>query len=201
MKANVGMRYAVAAVLSAYTPRTSITYGTGFVVAEARGANVTFETADGEFRGDDAVLDSSNEVLGYTIELETAGMRDTARATLLGETKDSSDVYHITGTPSPDVGFGYIKQMREDGTTEGTVVTTWEVMWFHKVKFSQPNDEARTKERDIEWRAQTISGKGAGIFLSTSGDQPDWVEHKTFESFSAAQTFLNNLANISAVTT
>ena len=97
MKANVGMRYAVASVISAYTPYTGITYGTGFVVSEARGANVTWETDDGEFRGDDVVLDTSKTILGYSMEFETAGLKDGARATLLGETKDTSDAYHITG--------------------------------------------------------------------------------------------------------
>ena len=199
MKANVGMRYAVAALVDEYTPYSGISYDDGFVVTEARGANVTFETDDGEFRGDDAVLDSSRRVLGYSIEFETAGLKDTVRADLLGETKDSGDAYHITGAEAPDVGFGYVKQMRED--TDGVVSTTWEVMWYHKLKFGQPNDEARTAERNREWRAPTITGTGAGVFLSASAEDPDFVEHKTFSSLTAAKAFLNGLANISAVTT
>jgi hypothetical protein len=47
MKANVGMIYPVASPVSAYTPYTSITYGTGFVVSEARGANLQWETDSG----------------------------------------------------------------------------------------------------------------------------------------------------------
>ena len=117
MKANVGMRYAVAAPVDTYTPYigitytpgTSITYSTGFVVSEARGANVSWETENGEFIGDDVVLDSSVGILGYTLEFETAGLKDGVRANLLGETKDSSDAYHITGANPPDTGFGYVK--------------------------------------------------------------------------------------------
>lgn len=195
MKANVGMRYAVASPVAAYVPGTSITYGTGFVVAEARGAEVTWETESGDFRGDDIVLDSARGVLAYNIELETAGMKDAARANLLGETKDSSDAYHITGANPPDVGFGYVKQMREDGTS-GAIETTWEVMWYHKLKFGQPNEQARTKEQNMEWRAQTITGRGAGIYLDSS-ETPDFVEHKTFSTFALAKAFLNGLAGIS----
>ena len=194
MKANVGMRYAVAALVATYTPGTSISYSTGFVVSEARGAEVTWELEDGEFRGDDIVLDSAKGVLGYSIELETAGMKDTARASLLGETKDSSDAYHITGANPPDVGFGYVKQMREDGTS-GAIETTWEVFWYHKLKFGQPNEQARTKEKNIEWRPQTITGRGAGIYLDST-DNPDFVEHKTFATFATAKSFLNGLAGI-----
>ena len=92
------------------------------------------------------MLDTARGVLGYSIEFETTGLRDTVRASLLGETKDSGDAYHITGAEAPDVGFGYVKQMREDDSSTGVVGTTWEVFWYHKLKFSQPNEEARTKE-------------------------------------------------------
>ena len=198
MKANVGMRYAVAAAVNTYTPYTGITYSTGFVVSEARGADVTWETADGEFRGDDVVLDSEKGVLGYSIEFETTGLRDTVRANLLGETKDTSDVYHITGANPPSVGFGYVKQMRETGTS--SIETTWEVFWYHKLKFAQPNENARTKERNMDWRVPTIRGTGEGVFLTAGATDPDFVEHKTFATFALAQAFLNTLASISSGT-
>lgn len=197
MKANVGMRYAVAAPVDTYTPYSGITYDDGFVVCEARGASVTWETEEGDFYGDDVVLDRARGVLGYSIEFETTGLKDTVRASLLGETKDSGDAYHITGAEAPDVGFGYVKQMREDDSTTGVVGTTWEVFWYHKLKFSQPNEEARTKERNTEWRVPTISGAGMGVYLAAAATDPDFAEHKTFSSFSAAKTFLNGLAGIS----
>lgn len=199
MKANVGMRYAVAAPVDTYTPYSGITYDTGFVVSESRGATVTWETENGDFRGDDVVLDSANGILGYTVEFETAGLKDSVREDLLGETKDSGDAYHITGANAPDVGFGYVKQNRED--SNGTVSTSWEVFWYHKLKFAQPNEEVRTKERDMQWRVPTITGTGAGVFLSASSEDPDYAQHKTFSSFAAAKSYLNGLANISAVTT
>ena len=194
MKANVGMRYAVAAAVDAYTPYSGITYDAGFVVSEARGATVTWETEDGEFRGDDVVLDTAKGILGYSIEFETAGLKDTVRAALLGETKDSNNAYHITGASAPDVGFGYVKQMREDSA--GVVGTTWEVFWYHKLKFAQPNEESRTKERNMEWRVPTISGTGAGVFLAAADEDPEYAVHETFSSFSAAKTYLNTLAGI-----
>ena len=195
MKANVGMRYAVAAVVDTYTPYSGITYDDGTVVCEARGASVTWETEDGDFYGDDIVLDSAKGILGYTIEFETTGLKDTVKALLLGDVKDSGDAYHITGANPPDVGFGYVKQMREDGTS-GAIETTWEAKWFHKLKFGQPNDEARTKERNMDWRVPTISGTGAGVFLTSGAEDPDFEMHKTFATFAAAKTWLNTQAGI-----
>ena len=197
MKANVGMSYAVAAPVETYTPYSGITYDDGFVVCEARGADVSWETEDGEFRGDNIVLDTANGILGYTIEFETAGLKDTVRANLLGEVKDSNDVYHITGASAPDVGFGYVKTMRETDDDTGIVTETYEVMWYHKVKFGQPTEQARTKENSMEWRTPTISGKGAGVFLDSDATDPDYVEHKTFDTMTAAKTYINTKAGIS----
>ena len=196
MKANVGMRYAVAAPVDTYTPGTGITYDDGLVVCEARGASVSWETEDGDFYGDDIILDSAKGILGYTIEFETAGLADDVKALLLGDVKDTGDVYHITGANPPDVGFGYVKQMRETNKSTGAVETTWEAKWYHKLKFGQPNDEARMKERNMEWRVPTISGTGAGVFLTSGAEDPDFEMHKTFATFAAAKTWLNTQAGI-----
>ena len=195
MKPNVGMMYPVAAPVDAYTPYSGITYDDGFVVSQARGANLTWETADGEFYGDDILLDSENEILSYTLEFEAAGLSDTVRAGLLGEVKGSGDEYKITGASAPDVGFGYIKVMRDDSS--GTVVTSYEAWWYYKIKFAQPNEEARTKERTLEWRTPTISGRGAGVFLAAAAEVPDFAEHKTFATLATAKTYLNTKAGIS----
>ena len=194
MKPNVGMKYPVAAPVDTYTPYSGITYDDGFVVSQARGATLTWETADGEFYGDDILLDSENDILGYTLEFEPAGLSDAVRAALLGEVKGSNDEYKITGASAPDVGFGYVKVMRDDSS--GTVVYSYEAWWFYKLKFSMPSEEARTKERNMEWRTPTLSGRGAGVFLAAAAEQPDYVEHKTFSTLAAAKTYLNTKAGI-----
>lgn len=194
MKPNVGMLYPVASPVSAYVPGTSITYGTGFVVSEARGATINWETEDGEFRGDDVLLDSANGVLSYTLDFEATGLKDSVRTSLLGEVK-SSDIYKITGAPAPDVGFGFIRRMRDDSS--GTVVEKFEAWWFYKIKFSQPNEESRTKEKNIEWRTPTINGKGAGIYLSADAAYPDFAEHEDFATIALAKAYLNGKAGIS----
>ena len=98
MKPNVGMVYPVCAPVATYTPGTSITYSAGSVVAEARGASVSWDREDGEFYGDDVVLDTANGVTGYTIDFEPTGLSDTIRKTLLGETQSSSE-YSVTPPP------------------------------------------------------------------------------------------------------
>ena len=194
MKPNVGMVYPVYSPISAYTPGTGVTYGTGAVISEARGATLNWDRADGEFYGDDALLDSDNGVLGYTIDFEPAGLSDAVRSGLLGETVASSE-YSVTDAAAPDVGFGYIRVMRETNSS-GVVVTTYEGWWFHKVKFSVSSEETRTKERNLEWRTPTLSGRGAGVQLSAAATL-SFASHKSFATLADAKSYLNSKAGIS----
>lgn len=198
MKANIGMLYPVAAVIDSYTPGTGITYETGFVVAEARGATLTWETSDGEFYADDTLLDSDKGIVSYTHDFEPSGLKTAVRAKLLGEQEASTDVYRVTSDNPPDVGFGYVRRMRED--VDGAVVERFEGWWFYKEKFSITSEETRTKEQNIEWRVPTLSGKGSGVYLDSSG-KVAFADHKDFTTLDAAKAWLNGLANISSSAT
>ena len=193
MKPNVGMVYPVCAPVATYTPGTGVTYSAGSVVSEARSASISWDRADGEFYGDDILLDSDNGVLGYTIDFEPAGLQDAIRATLLGETVLNTSEYNITDAAAPYVGFGYVRVMRDNST--GTVITTYEAWWYYRVQFSVNSEETRTKERNIEWRVPTLSGRGTGVQLDSS-DTLTFAVHKSFETMSDAKTWLNGKAGI-----
>ena len=192
MKPNVGMVYPVYAPVSVYTPGTSITYSTGAVVAEARAATVTWDRADAEFYGDDALLDTDNGVRGYTIDFEPTGLSDAVRKGMLGEDLASSE-YSITDEVPPDVGFGYIRVMRDNAS--GSVSTVYEGWWYFKVKFGVNSEEARTKEWNIEWRTPTINGKGMGVQLSSAATLT-YAKHETFSDYADAVAWLKSLAGI-----
>lgn len=188
MNANVGMVYPVAAEVDAYTPGTSITYKAGTNFAEAVSASLSWNRADGHFYADDAEIDSDNGVLSYTITFEPSGLSDAARATLLGETLASSE-YTITDDAAPDIGFGYIRVMRDKGTL------SYEGWWFHKVKFGVSSEETRTKEQSIEWRVPTLQGVGSGVSLDNTGTLA-FCQHKSHATLAAAKTWLNGKAGI-----
>jgi len=193
MKPNVGMVYPVCAPVNTYTPGTGITYSAGSVVSEARGATINWDRADGEFYGDDILLDSDNGVLGYTIDFEPAGLKDAIRNTLLGETVGNTIEYSITDAAAPYVGFGYIRVMRDNSS--GTVVTNYEAWWYYRVQFSVSNEETRTKERNIEWRAPTLSGRGSGVQLDSEATLT-FATHVTYDSLTDAKSWLNAKASI-----
>ena len=188
MNANVGMVYPVVAKVSTYTPGTSITYTSGQNVAEAVSASLAWNRADGHFYGDDIELDSDNGILGYTLSFEPSGLKDAERALLLGDTLATSE-YTVYGNAAPDVGFGYVRVMREKGTL------SYEAWWFYKLKFGVTNEETRTKEQSIEWRIPTLEGVGSGISLDSSGKLA-FAVHRTYSSLSDAKGFLNTKAGI-----
>ena len=190
MNANVGMVYPVAATVQTYTPGSSISYksGSGSNFAEAVSASLSWERADGHFYGDDVELDSDNGVLGYTIDFEPSGLSDSARTLLLGETVSTGE-YTITDKASPDVGFGYVRVMRNKGTV------TYEAWWFYKLKFGVSSEETRTKERSVEWRVPTLQGVGAGVSLDATGEL-SFCQHKSFNDLASAKSYLNGKAGI-----
>jgi len=192
MNANVGMVHPVAAPVSAYTPGTSITYGNGLVVAEARAATLTWNRNDAKFYGDDVELDSDNSITGYSLSFEPTGIADSVRKSLLGETESSSE-YTITDAASPDVGFGYVRVMRKKASSG--VTYSYEGWWFLKLKFSISNEETRTKEQSVEWRVPTLEGTGSGVSLDSTGVLK-FCEHKTFETLTAAIAYVNGKAGI-----
>ena len=199
MKPNVGMSYAYAALVNTYTPGTSITYLTPFKVSEARGATLQWESSDGEFYGDDVLLDQDVDIVAYTIDFETAGLKSADRAKILGETvlADSAG-YRVKGGGSPDVGFAFIRTMRED--VEGVVTERYEAWFFYKMKFKLNSEESRTQEKNLEWRVPTLNGRGMGVYVDSS-DEPAFNDHKDFTTLSAAKSYLNSKANITVVTT
>ena len=193
MKPNVGMVYPVCAPISTYTPGTGVTYSAGKVVAEARSATLNWTRADGEFYGDDALLDTDNGIRGYELDFEPTGLSDSVRATLLGESVANTSEYYITDDTTPDVGFGYVRVMRDNSS--GTVVTSYESWWFYKIKFGVTSEETRTKEQNIEWRTPTLNGKGTGVQLDSSG-KLTFAVHESFATLSAAKSWLNSKAGI-----
>lgn len=188
MKPNVGMSYAYAAIISAYTPGTGITYGTPFQVSEARGATLNWEGSDGEFYGDNTLLDTDTSTTRYTLDFETAGLKSDVRAKLLGETVLSNSAgYRVTDEGSPETGFAFIKTMRED--VEGVVTEKYEGWFFFRLKFRLNSEETRTKERNIEWNVPTLNGTGMGAQLDSSG-KIVFCEHQDFSSLADAKTWV-----------
>jgi len=192
--AKVGMKHAVFAAISAHTDGSAITYSAGKQLGAAISAEVTFTRNDNPLYGDDVVQEQDNSMTSYQIAFDSTTLTNETRAALLGEVATGTDTekeYKVQDAAAPNVGFGYIRVLRRAGTTY------YEGFWFWKVQFALDNESDQTKQEQINWGTNPITGRGQGVYLDSSG-AVDFYIHKKFDSFSAALTWLNSKANISS---
>ena len=193
--ASIGMLYPVFAPLSTHTDGSMPTYGTGRVIQEARGASVSYEYNDNPLYGDNRIVDEDNGLTGLTIEFESTGLNDTDRQKLFGEEAYGTTGQWVSDNETPYGGFAYIRKMRDNG------VRKYEAWLTLKIKFTEQRQETRTQEgNQITWGTPTINGRAASIDVDGSG-KLRFQLHQSFESISAAKTWINTLLNVPAATT
>ena len=190
--AYIGMRSPEAAPITAHEDGSAITYGTGFVIGNAVAASLNFEVNDNPDYGDDIIIDNDNGISGYSGSLDVNALTAAVRASLLGwdSVGTTTTHYEVTDDEAPEVGFGFIHVSMYKGTK------SYEAYWFHKAQFTQQAVNASTTERQITWNHPQLNFQGKGCYLDASGKAKyfDWM---TFDTETAAKTWLNTRANIS----
>ena len=186
---NVGMMYPVFAPLTTHTDGSMPTYGTGFVIQEARNATVTREYQNNPLYGDDRIVDDDNGMTGLTISFESTGLSNTDRVKLLGEEAYGTTGQWVSDNETPWGGFGYIRKMRDNGTKK------FEAWWTLKIKFQEESMTTTTKEGSIQWNTPTLNGRAAGLYVDST-DKQRYQLHKTFTTAADAKAWLNSMAGI-----
>lgn len=194
--AFIGMKYVVAAPITAETKGQAVTYAAGFVVGKAISGNLTWERNDNPLYADDAIAENDNSVLGGTLEIGVDDLADAVRNKLLGEKEvavgtgtDASTEYETDDSAAPYVGVGFIRVRRKSG------VTSYQAVWFHKVQFGEESEEAQTKGESIEWQTPTISGE----IMAVQNDATlanNFRRRATFATEAEAVAWLNTKAGI-----
>ena len=196
---NVGMMYPVFAPLNSHTDGSMPNYGTGVVIQEARNATITKTYNDNPLYGDDRVVADDNGLQSMTISFEPTGLSDADRVLLFGE--DFASVGGITAqlisdNETPYGGFGFVRKMFDE-STNAKRYEAWIVL---KVKFQEENIAMNTKEGSISWGTPTLNGRAAGIYIDSS-DKLRWIAHESFETATAAKSWLNTVLNVPSATT
>ena len=195
--ANVGMMYPVFAPITAHTDGSMPTYGPGVVIQEARNCNITKTYNDNPLYGDDRIVDDDNCLTALTASFEPTGLNDSDRMLLFGEEEIS--VGGLTcqvesDNETPYGGFGYIRKMRDSGTLK------YEAWIILKIKFQEESQNTATKEGSISWNTPTLNGRAAGLYIDNTG-KLRWRVHESFETMSAAKSWINTVLNVSTATT
>ena len=197
--AYIGLRHPVVAPITAETPGTGITYGTGRVLGKAIAANVTYNRPDNPLYADDSIAENDNGITDGTVEFNADDLTNDDRAAVLGlvalqssgQSPAPTGVYRLTDAAAPYVGFGYLRVRRKSGAT------TFEAFWFYKVQFAEESENAQTKGQQIEWGTPTLNGRFMGVQLDSSGAIA-YRDNQLFTTEAAAVAWLDGLANIAA---
>ena len=194
---NIGMMYPVFAKLLSHTDGSMPSYGTGVVIQEARNATVTKTYADNPLYGDDRIVDDDNGLVGLSMSFEPTGLSDSDRKLLFNE-KDVA----VSGTTvqaegdgeTPYGGFAYIRVVRDNG------VRKFEAWLTLKIKFQEESQSTNTKEGNIAWNTPVLNGRAASLLIDSSNENK-WRVHYTFDSITAAKSWINTVLNVSTATT
>lgn len=195
--AFVGMLHPVAATIATEREGAAITYNKGMVIGKAIQGNVTWNRPDNPLYADDALTEDDNGIVGGSIELGVDDIADEVRAYILGLEASGTpgagepQVYEMTEEPAPYVGFGYIRVRRKNGET------SYQALWYHKALFGETDESAQTKGESIEWQTPTLTGRLMGVRNDSTG-KAKFRQHATFDTLSAALTWLNGKAGITS---
>lgn len=160
--ARIGLKYPVATLITQETWGNAPTYGTGFVIGKAITAEKSIESNDNPLYGDDSIAENDTSFSKGSIKLgvtEFGTDRISSleiQAKLLGhEIVTESGVKVLRragGTASPNIGFGYYKTKKHNGSRY------YEATWLYKVQFKTPSESTNTKGESIEWQTPEIEG-------------------------------------------
>ena len=193
--AFIGMRHVVAAEFDSHTAGSAPTYkSTGWDVGKAINANLTITRNNNPLYADDEIAEDDNGITGMTVELGLDDITEDVQdkmGLLKAVTAGSPSVttYYETSAPAKDIGVGYMRVRRKNGTTK------YQTVWIYKTKFSINNESSQTKGENIEWQTPTIDGKCVGLDIDGSGEVT-FREKRVFDTESAAATYLDGKANI-----
>lgn len=195
--AGIGLLHMVASPIVSHTDGSAIVYGTGFLIGPGVEANMTFNSNDNPDIGDDEIIDNDNGINGYSGTIENNFLTEEVAAKLYGwaGAGTAQSPYAITDAASPEHGFGYVKKCLNKG------VYKYRAFWMLRAQFQLGSYlNGRTKQRQIEWQHDVSNITGMGAYVDASGNQ-HYVIPRTFDTYTEAETWLDNMAGISPVIT
>ena len=184
--ARIGLdnfRYGILTEAADGTP----TYGVAKKPGKAINCNVSITNNSAKLYADNGLAESDTSFQSGTVSLGIDDDDLTTLADILGHTIEDGEIVRNSMDAAPYVGLGRIITKMVNG------VYKYKVEFLNKVKFSEPSQDDSTKGENVEFGTPTIEGTVATL---ANGD---WSKAKTFDTYSAAVTYLEGLFSSSPV--
>lgn len=195
--AFIGMRHVVMAKVSAHTAGAEPTYSAGMVAGKAITGNLTINRNSNPLYADDVIAEDDNGITSMELELGLDDLMEDVQA-YMGLLKEVTTVgtpsvttYYENSAAANDVGVGYIRVRRKNGTT------TFQGIWIYKALFSKNSENSQTKGETIEWQTPTVNGRCMGLSVDSTGEAT-FRKIRNFTDEDDAVSWLNGLAGISS---
>lgn len=176
----------------------AITYTDGAVFAKAIEFSASIDSGDdNNLYADNGIAETDRSFGGGSISVTTDDISQTAAAAILGltaktitvgEETDVSELVFDDDMAIPDLGFGIIIKKKSGGADK------YRAIFFHKIKFSIPEDAASTQGESIEWQTPTIEG----TIMRDDGAKHGWKSEVTVDSEAVAIAYLKQKLGIGA---
>lgn len=148
------------------------------------------EYNNAELYANDCLAESDNSFKKGTLSIVVADDKDKTCATLLGNkiASDGTEVTSNINDSAPEFGYGHIVPKIVDE------VKKWKVEFFPRVKFTKITTDRKTRGESVEFATTNIEATVLPLSKAINGlEIGDWEKHDTFDTESAAETYLDTL--------
>lgn len=156
-------------------------------------SKIALTIAEAELYADDTLEENAQEFAKGALTLTVSEDDDNVFAPLLGhETTQDGEVVRSTEDVAPYVGFGRVLTKLVNGQRK------FKAEFFPKVQFKPFINDGKTKGESIEFGTPTVEGTIFAVEETVSGvTKHRWERHKTFDTDTEAQAYLDNLMSAS----
>ena len=183
--AKIGCKHFTVAPITSYADGSAPVYGDKVTVEYLVGVDMNFEYASDEMHGDDLLRESYKGLVGLTAGVSLTDLAHEVAATMLGWEKGPGKEYAITDKNPPYIGFGYIACGMKNG------VRYYDAIWVYRSQFTKDSMTANTKERNVTFNPDGVTGAGYGVILNESG-VATFVATERFATETEADAFINS---------
>lgn len=139
-----------------------------------------------ELYADDVLAESDYSFKKGTITITCADDDSAVESAFLGHTITTEETVKNVSDKSAEVGYGHVVTKMVSG------VKKYKVEFFPRVKFTKITTDAKTRGEGVEFGTTTIEGTVMPCDRAINGNAVGvWELHKTFDSESAAITYLD----------
>lgn len=166
------------------------TLGTGGVKKFEKVSEETFapEFNSAELYAFDALAESDYSFNKGTLTLTIADDEDTLLSEIFGNTETDGEVVQKIDDTTPEFGYGHVIPKIVNGSRK------YKVEFFPRVKFTKITSDNKARGESVEFNTSQLEGTVFPLDEAINGNSAGvWEIHKTFDTLSAAESYLDTL--------